>query len=97
MKNQGVNFGASFRRNDFKVNCGKLAFFAVQEAKKGRGGGHIPAAAATFPRTYLTRLKEKTLFYLRENHPTKIPRSKSNKGELITKQNIKIKKTKKRK
>ncbi|HNV01208.1 MAG TPA: hypothetical protein PKK60_02155 [archaeon] len=95
-EDQGVNFGASFRRSDFKVDCGKLASFAVKEAKNGRGGGHIPAAAATFPRTYLTRLKEKILVHLRENYPTKIPRSKSNKGELITKQNLKIK-NKKRK
>ncbi len=82
-EDQGVNFGASFRRSDFKIDCGQLASFAVKEAKHGRGGGHIPAAAATFQRTYLTRLKEKVLTYIREKYPSKT-KKKIDRAKLIS-------------
>jgi len=84
-EDQGLTFGASFRRSDYKIDCGKLAEFASREAKHGKGGGHIPAAAATFPRTYLMRFKEKVLFYLRE----KLSQKKASKAKTKAKSSSK--------
>ncbi len=70
-EDHGFMVGASLRRSDFKINCGEVSAFAVNGARDGRGGGHIPAAAATFRRTYLSSFKDKILLYLRTNYPLK--------------------------
>lgn len=70
-EDRGFMVGASLRRSDFKVNCAEVSAFAINGARDGRGGGHIPAAAATFRRTYLSSFKDKVLLYLRTNYPVK--------------------------
>jgi single-stranded DNA-specific DHH superfamily exonuclease len=54
----------SFRRGDFKVNCGELAAFAVAKSPGAKGGGHVPAAAASFPSEYFSTFKERVKEYL---------------------------------
>lgn len=61
----------SIRRQDFLVNCGELAKFAVQGFPDSKGGGHIPAAGAQFPPQYLEKFKERARLYLLENPPKK--------------------------
>jgi hypothetical protein len=63
-----VEYKASFRRGDFKVNCAELARFSVSGAVKGRGGGHIPAAGATFSPDCLEEFKSRVKQFLRGNY-----------------------------
>jgi len=53
----------SLRRQDGKVNCGKLAEFATKNLKNAGGGGHIPAAGANIMTKDLDRFKENVLKY----------------------------------
>ncbi|MFA6268350.1 MAG: DHHA1 domain-containing protein [archaeon] len=59
----------SIRRQDFKVSCNDLAKAAVSGTPLGKGGGHIPAAGATFPKEYLDEFKKRARLYLLENPP----------------------------
>jgi single-stranded DNA-specific DHH superfamily exonuclease len=59
----------SIRRQDFKVDCNALAKFAVSASPNGNGGGHIPAAGATFPVEYFEDFKKRVRLYLLENPP----------------------------
>jgi hypothetical protein len=59
----------SIRRGDFKVNCGELAKIGIAGTPLGKGGGHIPAAGATFPKEYLEEFKKRVRMYLLENPP----------------------------
>lgn len=90
-EDHGFMVGASLRRSDFKINCGAVAAFATNGARDGRGGGHIPAAAATFRRTYLSTFKDKILLYLRTNYPVKKSAKKTGKmgGRKKSKRNKK--------
>jgi hypothetical protein len=63
-----VEYKASFRRGDFRVNCAELARFSVSESENGRGGGHIPAAGATFSPDYLEEFEGRVKQFLRENY-----------------------------
>ena len=65
----GAVMKCSIRRQDFKVNCGELAKFAVTDTPLGKGGGHIPAAGAMFPAGYLEEFKKKARIYLINNPP----------------------------
>lgn len=55
----------SLRREDGKVNCGKLAEFATKNLKNANGGGHVPAAGANIMTKDLDKFKENALKYLR--------------------------------
>jgi single-stranded DNA-specific DHH superfamily exonuclease len=57
----------SIRRQDFKVNCGNLAKFCTSSIPNAKGGGHIPAAGATFPPQYEEEFKTKARMFLLEN------------------------------
>jgi single-stranded DNA-specific DHH superfamily exonuclease len=56
----------SIRRQDFKVNCGSLAKHCVSGMPNANGGGHVPAAGATFPPSYLEEFKLRARKYLLE-------------------------------
>jgi single-stranded DNA-specific DHH superfamily exonuclease len=57
----------SIRRQDFKVNCGDLAKQCTLGLVNGKGGGHIPAAGATFAPQELNKFKTKVREYLLKN------------------------------
>jgi nanoRNase/pAp phosphatase (c-di-AMP/oligoRNAs hydrolase) len=58
----------SFRRQDFKVNCNKLANFAVNGFEKASGGGHIPASAARLQKKDFEEFKQRIIDYLKKNY-----------------------------
>lgn len=62
------DYKASFRRGDFRVNCAELARFSVSGSVGGKGGGHIPAAGATFPPEHLAEFKNRVKQFLGENY-----------------------------
>jgi oligoribonuclease NrnB/cAMP/cGMP phosphodiesterase (DHH superfamily) len=55
----------SLRREDGKVDCGKLAEFATKNLENANGGGHAPAAGANIMANDLEKFKENVLKYLR--------------------------------
>jgi len=61
-------FSASFRRSDFKVECGEMAKFCVKGVLNANGGGHTPAAGATFPFEHLEEFKKRVKEYLTANY-----------------------------
>jgi len=65
----GNKIKCSIRRQDFKVNCGDLAKIGVAGTTQGKGGGHIPAAGATFPAEYLEEFKKRVRLSLLQNPP----------------------------
>jgi len=62
------HYTASIRRSDFSVDCGALAKFCVKGFDNANGGGHIPAAGATFPNENLEEFKRRVKEYLKENY-----------------------------
>lgn len=62
---------ASIRRQDFMVNCGELAKFSTRTIPESKGGGHIPAAGASFPPEHLELFKKNVRHYLLM-HPPKL-------------------------
>ena len=65
----GDTIKCSIRRQDFKVNCGSLAKAGVSGIVGGKGGGHIPAAGASFPPENLDQFKKQVRVYLLQNPP----------------------------
>lgn len=59
----------SIRRQDFAVNCAEVAKAGIAGTNQGNGGGHIPAAGASFPPQYLDEFKKRVRMYLLENPP----------------------------
>ena len=53
----------SLRRQDGKVDCGKLAMLATKNLKNSNGGGHTPAAGAFIMTRDLEKFKENVLKY----------------------------------
>ncbi len=62
----------SIRRQDFKVNCGNLARESLKGIPESNGGGHIPAAGATFPVEHLEQFKKQVRLYLLNNPPKEV-------------------------
>jgi single-stranded DNA-specific DHH superfamily exonuclease len=67
LEQPGELLKCSIRRQDFKVNCGNLAKFCTSSIPNAKGGGHIPAAGATFPPQYEEEFKTKARMFLLEN------------------------------
>jgi len=63
MRRKGNFINISFRREDGKVDCGKLAMFATKNLENAGGGGHAPAAGASIMTKDLEKFKEKVLKY----------------------------------
>jgi single-stranded DNA-specific DHH superfamily exonuclease len=59
---------ASLRRQDFKIDCNKLAQFCVSGLKGAAGGGHIPAAGLKFPKEDFQKFKGRLFEYLEKNY-----------------------------
>ncbi|MFA5931570.1 MAG: DHHA1 domain-containing protein [archaeon] len=59
----------SIRRHDYAVNCSEVAKAGVAGTNQGNGGGHIPAAGASFPPHYLDEFKKRVRMYLLQNPP----------------------------
>ncbi len=51
----------SLRRQDGKVNCGKLAYLSTKDFKNANGGGHVPAAGAFLMAKDWNNFKERLL------------------------------------
>lgn len=64
MRRKGEFMHASIRRNDGKVDCGRLAGEATKGLENANGGGHIPAAGCHFLAKDLEKFKENVLNYL---------------------------------
>jgi len=60
-RRQGNYFNISLRREDGKVDCGKLAELATKNLEEGGGGGHIPAAGAHIMAKDLEKFKESVI------------------------------------
>lgn len=60
-RRKGESIHASFRRNDGKVDCGKLAESATKGLENANGGGHYPAAGAHIMASDLEKFKENVL------------------------------------
>lgn len=71
----GDSIKCSIRRQDYRVNCGELAKFAILGIPDSRGGGHIPAAGAQFPPEYLEQFKKQARMYLLTNPPKDLAKS----------------------
>lgn len=56
----------SARRQDRKVSMHELMRHATKDIPKASGGGHVPAAGASFPAEFLPQFKESVLGFLRE-------------------------------
>jgi len=54
----------SLRRNDGKIDCGKLAKIATKNLENAGGGGHEPAAGACIMTKDLEKFKENVLKYI---------------------------------
>jgi nanoRNase/pAp phosphatase (c-di-AMP/oligoRNAs hydrolase) len=61
LRRKGEHFHASFRRQDGKVDCGKLAGEATKGLENANGGGHVPAAGAHFLAKDIEKFKENVL------------------------------------
>ena len=68
----GEKIKCSIRRQDFKVNCGELAREGVRGLKSSNGGGHIPAAGASFLASDLAQFKKQVRLYLLNNPPKSV-------------------------
>ncbi len=68
----GDKIKCSIRRQDFKVNCGNLAKAGLVGILDSSGGGHIPAAGASFPATHLEQFKKQVRLYLLNNPPKEV-------------------------
>ncbi|MEK6958557.1 MAG: DHH family phosphoesterase [archaeon] len=64
----GNHYTVSLRRSDFKVDCGAMAKFAVKGIDSSNGGGHTPAAGATFPSEHYEEFKKRIKEYLKQNY-----------------------------
>ena len=60
-RKKGDMTSASFRRQDEKINCGKLANNLTKNLRNAKGGGHIPAAGATIMSKNWKIFREKIL------------------------------------
>lgn len=60
-KRKGNLICVSLRRNDGKINCGKLAEDATKGLENANGGGHKPASGAHIMASDLEKFKEKIL------------------------------------
>jgi single-stranded DNA-specific DHH superfamily exonuclease len=58
----------SVRRNDSKVNVGKMLCFAIQKIEGSQGGGHAPAGGFSCPVDRWDEFKENVIKYLNENY-----------------------------
>lgn len=63
-REKGVYIQISLRREDGKVDCGKLAEFATKNLENANGGGHAPAAGAFIMAKDLERFKENVIKYM---------------------------------
>ena len=72
LEQPGDKIKCSIRRQDFKVNCGELAKAGVNGIMDGKGGGHIPAAGASFPAEHLEQFKKQVRLYLLNNPPKEV-------------------------
>ncbi len=63
----GPMMKCSIRRQDFKINCGDLAKQCTIGLVNAKGGGHIPAAGATFIPQDLEKFKTNVREYLLRN------------------------------
>jgi single-stranded DNA-specific DHH superfamily exonuclease len=61
LRRKGNFINISFRREDGKVDCGKLAMSATKNLENAGGGGHAPAAGASIMAKDLEKFKEKIL------------------------------------
>jgi len=61
---KGDFINISIRREDGKVDCGKLATIATKNLKNASGGGHAPAAGAQIMTSDLKKFKENVINYL---------------------------------
>ncbi len=52
------NLVISARRQDRKIDCGKLLKQAIKDIPDSIAGGHIPAAAGKIPKNFLNKFKE---------------------------------------
>lgn len=68
----GDKIKCSIRRQDFKVNCSELAKAGVEGMFDSKGGGHIPAAGAAFPKEHLEQFKKQVRLYLLNNPPKEV-------------------------
>jgi hypothetical protein len=62
------HYTASFRRSDFSIDCGAIAQYCIKGVNNANGGGHTPAAGATFPGEHLEEFKKRVKEYLKENY-----------------------------
>ena len=63
-RKQGDFFNISLRREDGKVDCGKLAGLATKNLEGGAGGGHVPAAGAHIMAKDIEKFKENVIKHL---------------------------------
>jgi hypothetical protein len=63
-RKKGEFVHVSIRRNDGKVDCGRLAEFATKGLENANGGGHKPAAGAHVLAKDLDKFKENILNFL---------------------------------
>jgi len=63
-KKKGDLIRISLRREDGKINCGRLAEIATKSLKNANGGGHVPAAGCHIMTKDLEKFKENVLRYL---------------------------------
>lgn len=68
----GEKIKCSIRRQDFKVNCGELANEGVRGLQNSNGGGHIPAAGASFLASDFEQFKKQVRLYLLNNPPREV-------------------------
>lgn len=61
LRRSGNFVSVSLRRNDGKVDCGRLAKLATKDFENAGGGGHAPAAGASIMVKDLEKFKEKIL------------------------------------
>ena len=64
-RRKGESIHVSLRRNDGKIDCGKLAEEATKGLENANGGGHKPASGAHIMAVDLKKFKENILKYLR--------------------------------
>jgi single-stranded DNA-specific DHH superfamily exonuclease len=57
----------SVRRNDYKVNAGKLIKYATSESDTANGGGHIPAGGFACLNDYWETFKKRAIEYAKNN------------------------------
>jgi nanoRNase/pAp phosphatase (c-di-AMP/oligoRNAs hydrolase) len=63
-RGKGEHINVSLRRQDGKVDCGKLAGLATKGLENAGGGGHAPAAGASIMKKDMEKFKENVLKYL---------------------------------